>query len=163
MKIYTIIILCILSYSLFMIFRYNTGSCVNIIAKGYGVKDDSIETLLDRIQYSNHYPAKRLIKHRYALYSVIIAFLTSIVYSPKLDSRNMLQAMIIIWLILICCHSFFNHHSDKFTSYFIDNNIKYIREKLKINSSINILKVNKRGKFPGNHDCSTFVYKNFDL
>lgn len=154
--IYSLIIILILAVSLFISFKYHIGSSNASVMKGYGNEKESTEILLDRIEWSNHYPARLNITARYAFYSVLISFLTSIIYGNG-SAQNILQSIIIVWMILIGSHSFFVHHSDKFTSYFIDDNLSMIRKKLNLESNIEGLIVNQR-KFTGNDDCSTFVY-----
>lgn len=154
--IYSLIIVLILVVSLFISFKNHIGASNTSVMKGYGNDKESTQILLDRIQWSNHYPARLNISVRYALYSVFISFLTSIIYGNR-SSQNILQSVIIVWVILIVSYYFFVHHSDKFTSYFIDDNLSMIRKKLKLESNIEGLIVNQR-KFTGNDECSTFVY-----
>lgn len=154
--IYSLIIVVILSVSLFISFKHHIGSSNSSVTKGYGNNKESINVLLDRIQWSNHYPARLNIVARYAFYAVFISFLTSIVFGNG-SAQNILQSTIVVLVILIGSNSFFVHHSDKFTSYFIDDNIKSIRQKLNLKSNIEGLIANQTN-FSGNHDCSTFVY-----
>jgi len=156
-SIYTFIIIVILAISLFISMKNHLGGSTPSVMKGYGKKDESIQVLLDRIQWSNHYPARLNIAARYGFYAVLISFFASIIYEPKSSTQNILQCTIIVWLILLGSHSFFGHHSDKFTAYFIDDNLNHLRNKLKVSSCIDSLSVNQT-KFPGNHDCATFVY-----
>jgi uncharacterized membrane protein len=126
--------------------------------KGYGNKTESVGVLLDRIQWANHYPVRTNLFFRYALYSVVISFFASVIYEKEISVQNNLQCIIIIWMLLLGFHSFFNHHADKFSSYFIDNNLNYIRSKLNIKSNIDNLSENYK-RFSSNDDCATFIYK----
>lgn len=137
--------------------KNHIGPCSSCSAKGYGRKNESVETLLDRIEWSNHYPKRSVIFIRYIFYAIFIAFITSIIYEEKIRPKNMLQSTIVIWTFLLGANSFFSHHSDKFTSYFIDNNLSKIRRKLRVKSNIGSLVTNKV-TFPNSHDCITFVY-----
>jgi hypothetical protein len=154
--IYCLIIVLILGFSLFISFKNHIGASNASVMKAYGNDKESTQILLDRIEWANHYPARLNIRVRYAFYSVLISFLTSIIYGNG-SAQNILQSIIIVWMILIGSHSFFVHHSDKFTSYFIDDNLSIIRKKLNLESNIEGLIVNQR-KFTGNDECSTFVY-----
>jgi hypothetical protein len=129
--------------------------------KGYGKKKESIQVLIDRIQWSNHYPIRMNISARYGIYAIIISFLSSIVYESKLGACGILQNTIVIWIVLMGLHSFFGHHSDKFKSYFIDDNLEKVREKLHLLSDIRNLTVNQT-KFDRNHNCTNFVYQKFE-
>ena len=154
--IYILIIILILGFSLFITFKYHIGSSNSSVMKGYGNNKESIDVLLDRIQWSNHYPARLNIIARYAFYAVFISSLISIVFGNG-SSQNILQSTILVFIVLIGSNDFFVHHSDKFTSYFIDDNLESIRQKLNLKSNIESLTVNQT-KFSGNHDCYTFVY-----
>ncbi len=154
--IYSLIIILILGVSLFISFKHHMGSSNASVMKGYGNSKESTQILLDRIQWANHYPARLNITARYGFYSVFISFLTSIIYGSG-SAQNILQSIIVVWMILIGAHSFFMHHSDKFTSYFIDDNLSMIRKKLNLGTNIEGLIVNQT-KFAGNDECSTFFY-----
>ena len=90
--------------------KNHLGGSTPSVMKGYGKKDESIRVLLDRIQWSNHYPARLNIAARYGFYAVLISFFASIIYEPKSSTHNILQCTIIVWLILLGSHSFFGHH-----------------------------------------------------
>ena len=150
-------ILIILGVCLYKI-KDQLGPSSDGVMKGYGKRDENILILLDRIQWVNHYPARRNIIARYGLYSIIISFIMSILYESKLHTQTLIQSIIIIWILLLCAYSFFEHHSDKFSSYYIDNNLKHIRRKLKLKSSIDTLCTNKK-QFTGKDGCFTFIYK----
>jgi hypothetical protein len=154
--IYSLIIILILGLSLFISFKHHIGSSNASVMKGYGNEKESTEILLDRIQWSNHYPARLNITARYAFFSVFISFLTSVIYGNG-SAQNILQSIIVVWMILMGSYYFCLHHSDKFNSYFIDDNVSMIRKKLNLESNIEGLIVNQT-KFSGNDDCFTFVY-----
>lgn len=156
-RIYTIIVVVIFAVSVYITLIHYTTPYVPSVMKGYGKKDESVSVLLDRIQWSNHYPARLNIAVRYGFYAVLISFLASVIYEQKTSPRNLLMCTIVIWMVLMGAHSFFVHHSDKFTSYFIDDNLKHIRTKLNLESSLENLTVHQT-KFPRNHDCTNFVY-----
>ena len=84
---YTIIILVILCISIYII-KNQLGSNNDGVMKGYGKKDENISVLLDRIQWANHYPARRNIIARSGLYSVIIAFIISVLYETRLHAQT---------------------------------------------------------------------------
>jgi hypothetical protein len=132
---------------------YNNKS----VSKGYGAKNDSLATLLDRIEWSNNYPGRINVAGRYGLYAVILSFFLSIIYLHDLDAQKLLQSILVIWVILMSSHNFFVHHSDKFCSYFTERNLNLIRKKLNKKSAIEKLSdINK--KFARDSNCSTFIY-----
>lgn len=155
MLLYSIIIITIFIFTIYKIFKYNYGHLNPYIIKGYGKNTENIKILLDRIEYSNHYFGRYNINVRYGFYSIIIAFLMNIIHCEKYNSLYMLQSILIIWSILICMNGFFIHHSDKFASYYIDNNINIIRSKLNLKSDIKKLKSYKNFK---DDNCINFVY-----
>ena len=145
--------------STYLTFKHNVGLDNQIVTKGYGKKSESISVLLDRIQWSNHYPNRINIYAKYILYAVLIAFLSNIIYQSN-NFSYMLQMIIIILLVLLATHSFFSHHADKFVHHFIDKNIEYLRNKFKLESNIEKLIINKLSPRSRN-SCFNFVYKNF--
>lgn len=110
--------------------------------KAHGNKKDSLMILLDRIEWANHHHGRHPKLGRIAFISVIIGFFTSIVYLGEMCPLNMLQSIIVIWVILVTSNTFFTFHADKFSSYYIDENLKHIRRKLKLKSRVNKLKIN---------------------
>ena len=155
-----LLLIIILIVSVVMTCTENLGAENDNVIKGYGHPNEPLEVLLDRIDWSNHYHGRAKFVYRYGIYSVLIAFVTSIIYEPTLDPINMLQATLVVWMFLLGAHSFFSFHSDKFSSYFIDNNLEHIRAKLSLDENVSNLKVNQVKKFPRNSDCTTFIYRN---
>ena len=45
-------------------------------------------------------------------------------------------------IILISCNNYFEHHSEKFSRYYIDTNIKTLREKLNLKENKTKLEIN---------------------
>lgn len=155
--IYTIIILIIFIISLYYTFKYSLSLGPNSpnVNLGYGTSKEKVSTLLNRIEWSNHYYGRINYYVRYSVYAIIITFFCSIIYKST-NTLYFLQSVIIVWLILVKTNSFYTHHIDKFNSYFINKNINHIRKKLKLKKS-GKLKNNKR-KFKGSGNCFNFIY-----
>ena len=134
------------------------------INKAYLQKNDSISTMLDRIQWSNHHQGRLSLGIRYMFYSIIITFVVGIIFLNGLPRAfTFIRTTIMVWIILMFLHFYFSHHSDKFSSYAIDQNIETIREKLGYeknnfkNMTNNLTKQER--KFDGYEDCFSFFYQ----
>lgn len=133
----------------------------NLVDKSYPQNNDNIQTILDRIDWANHYPGRIQYKLRYIVYSFIIALLLSIViFNKMVNGKLFLQMMIAIWVILVALQSFFCHHSDKFFSYSIAENLKKLRKKLNKRKGKFSNLTKRSEKFTGKDGCFTFYYKN---
>lgn len=159
-RIYYLTVIIIFIVSAYETFKNHIGPSNSTVMKGYSKGSESIPILLDRIQWANHYPARMQIAARYGFYAILISFFVSIVYESKLNAQNFLQSVLIVWVLLIGTNSFFGHHSDKFSSHYIDDNLTHIRRKLGLKSDVLKLCVNYKN-FKGRDDCSTFVYQKF--
>lgn len=157
--IHYIIVLILLLFSLKVI-RKDTTPINDLVDKSYPNIDDSVSVLLDRIEWSNHYPGRIKYIFRFIIYSFIITLITNIIVFEKLkDGKLFLQLMISITIILLVLNSFFSHHADKFGSSAIDENIRLIRKKLNKKRG-NFNNLSKRTiPFTGKDKCFTFFYK----
>ena len=122
------------------------------VRKCYGDKTDSIATLLDRIQWANHDVNRVNFKARFMLFALVISFFASVVYEPKVNTKNIFLCTVIVWIVLLTTNTFFRFHADQFADYFIDNNLKQIRKKLNLTSNIKDLQTHNR-TFGGHSDC----------
>lgn len=160
MLYHTCIIIIILFFCIYNICSTQLGSSTENVMKTYGTSKDDIKTLLDRIEWGNHYQGRLDLKVRYGLYAIIIGYLMNIIYQSKFNSIYMLQSIMIIWMTLIGLNSFFSHHSDKFVNSHIDENLNWIRQKLQLKRDVEHLK-SYQTKFNGKDRCYTFIYKSF--
>lgn len=130
--------------------------------KANGNKKESIKILLDRIEWANHHQGRHPKLGRLAFLAIIIAFFTSIIYLEEMCPLNMIQSTIIIWVILVTSNTFFTFHADKFSSYYIDENLKYIRRKLRVKSNVDKLTINPQQENDSyNSNCLHYSYKHF--
>lgn len=117
----------------FLIIRRTLNPRNNSVNRGYISELDSINTNLDRAQWSNHYTGRIPNYARYFMYSVFLTFFANIIFtSGNADGKTFFQSVIISWIFLIMVTSYFSHHADKFSSYCIDKNLCEIRKKLGI-------------------------------
>jgi hypothetical protein len=133
------------------------------VNRGYGTTNESIKTLLDRTQWSNHYTGRIPIYFRFLLYAIFITFATNIIFTDgKANGKTFIQSVMVIWIILIMLSSYFSHHADKFSSYCINENLNNIRKRLAIESydHENACKYLSANKNPvdGRHGCFAFFY-----
>lgn len=130
--------------------------------KAHGNKKESLMTLLDRIEWANHHQGRHPKLGRLAFFAVIISFFTSIIYLGEMCPLNMMQSIIVIWVILVTGNTFFTFHSDKFSSYYIDENLKHVRRKLRLKSRVDNLKINPHQEDDNyNSTCLHYYYKHF--
>jgi hypothetical protein len=156
---YYLIIILIFLFSLKEI-QKNTSPSSLLINKSYPTSEDNISTILDRIEWGNHYPGRVEYVYRFLAYAFVITFISHIIIYNKLGSGKIfLQMMISIFFILFMLHSFFSHHADKFFSYSIDENISLLRKKLnkKRGNFKNLSRTTKN--FSGKDGCFRFFYR----
>lgn len=156
-----VIVLFILS---FLIVRRTFNPKNDEVNRGYSSEDDSVKTMIDRAQWSNHYNGRVPYCARFLMYAIFLTFFANIVFTGgKATGKTFMQSVIVIWIALIMFSSYFSHHADKFSSYCIDKNLSNIRKKLDIepydhDCASRTLSANKN-KVHGSHGCFTFFYK----
>ena len=157
MKIFYIIIIGIIIF----VIKYN---CIfmspenKYINKSYGNINESIQLLLDRTEFASHYKGRLNVKAKYFLYSLILSFITSTIYTESVlpSPKIYIQTVFTLWLVLLSFYRFFEHHSEKFGNYAINKNIKLLRKKLNLKKAKEKLPISR--KFPLN-SCWNFTYK----
>jgi fumarate reductase subunit C len=159
---YYIIVVVLFAIS-FLIIRKTFNPKNDAVNRGYGSEKESIKTLMDRAQWSNHYTGRIPSCARFLLFSIFLTFAANIVFTGgKASGKTFMQAVIVIWIALIMLSSYFSHHADKFSSYCVDRNLNNIRKKLNIEqydhkNASEYLSVNKN-RVTGTHGCFTFFY-----
>lgn len=129
--------------------------------KGFTQENDSIKTMLDRIQWSAHHKGRLNMVPRIMFYSIICTFTASCILLNRLpDFINFMGTVICIWLFLISFDGFFSHHGDKFCSFAVEQNVENIREKLNYEKG-DLSKLSEQAEnFLPDHPCCNFVYSN---
>lgn len=129
-----------------------------ICNKGRSTKKENISIILDRTDWVNSYKTRINYLTRYYIFSFIIAiFLTASILNSTPTSIIFAQSILITMVILISCNNYFEHHSEKFSRYYIHTNIKTLREKLnlkenKTNLEININNIPETGSEAWNYN-----------
>ena len=153
-----IVVIIVLILSLYFITPtlFSIGYLCN---KGYYQNSDTIEIMLDRIQWANHYTGRLNIAPRYIFFAISIATSSSIILLNKMpDPMLFIGTVICTWLFLMCFGGFFSHHADKFNNYAIDQNVDKLRKKLGCVKG-DFSKLEKQTvKFSPDDDCPNFVY-----
>ena len=130
--IYVIIILIILTISAFYAFKDNCTDSKKYQLYTCGKKQESINTLLERIDYANNYNSKINITSWISVISLVITlFICLFVYST-VTSYNFFAIFLITFTIFRMSHNYYDHHMIKFIHYSTDKNIRIIRKKLKL-------------------------------
>jgi hypothetical protein len=135
---------------------YFTGKQLGVarpsIQKCYGNKTDTIVSLLDRIQWSNHDVNRIDFKSRFLLIALMMSFFSSVIFEDIMNTKNIFLCTFVTWIVLILSREFFYFHADQFSHYFIDDNLFKIRKKLKLKENIKELQTHNR-KFNRYSDC----------
>jgi hypothetical protein len=156
-KIFFVLILILGLLITIYYFKKYTG--VAVYSKGYGDTKDSISTLFQRIDWSNHYKGRDNLYIRHLLYSIAIVFIIlSITKNALPEIISYIQGVFIMFVLLQAFNNYFIYHSEKFAHYAIDSNLKLLRKKLKIKREKKITKI-WHEKFPGASPCWNFNFK----
>lgn len=141
---------------LFIISLYFTGKQLGVvrpsIQKCYGDKTDTIASLLDRIQWSNHDVNRTNFKGRFLLIALLISFFASVIFENNMNTKNIFLCTFVTWIVLILSREFFYFHADQFSHYFIDDNLKKVRKKLKLEENVKELQIHNH-KFNRYSEC----------
>lgn len=157
--IYGIIVIIIFIYTVYTLFKIDNGHIKD--SKGYGLPNEKVSKLLDRIVWSNHHIGRYPRYLRALFYAIVIGFVTNIVVTEKVDPKILIENIFVVWIVVVMLNSYFTFHSDKYNSYFIDNNIRHIRKKLGIPNieKVETLDINDTTNFNREHDCIQYAYK----
>jgi hypothetical protein len=153
---YIIILLIVLILSI----KYCTEHCgTSVHNKAYGDVDETIDILISRIDWANHYKARSNLQLRFILYSFIISFIVLSVIDNRLPNVfSYLTAVMIIFIFLRSFNYYFDYHMEKFPHYAIERNLCLLRKKLKIKRQQP--PQGKYNTFSGASKCWNFKYKN---
>lgn len=128
---YTIIIILFIMF--FKIWSQTTGPESDAYNKGYGSKQESVATLLTRIEWSNHCKGRVNLLPRHYIYSVIIVLFVLIAVLNRIPTGlELARGIFVSFLFLMALTNYNNHHGDKFPHYAIDSNVQLLRKKLKL-------------------------------
>jgi hypothetical protein len=125
--------------------------------KGYGMNNDDIGVLLDRIEWSNNYNGRNNIYGRILFMSIIsILMLNVVIQKDTFKPLVFLQCVVICFIVLVALNFFTQYHYDKFSNYAISKNIKLLRKKLNLKKGKKLLehKIN----FQGNSEAWNYTY-----
>ena len=126
--------------------------------RGYVQKGDTLETTLARIEWSNHHKGRVSYVARYFGWAVVLAFIASVILIGTVpDGVIFLQCVLVVWVVLMCLHSFCDFHADKFSHYAIDQNVGALRKHLGlVNRKVSLSP--ETNKPPPTSRCFTFRY-----
>lgn len=116
----------------FIVFcRQESGLEAPIFQRGYGRRSESVDVLLDRIDWSNHYkgrisPFQRNLILTLLFTPVVIIVATNAPPSPK----QCIQTGFVLLILLQALYYYIDYHSEKFPHYAIDRNVNILRKKL---------------------------------
>lgn len=106
---------------------------------GRGLSSENISTLLSRIEWANNFPSRTDYYTRFLLLGIVVSFMIGLVIFEGMPPTKIFLSMIfIIFTCSIVLNNYFIYHSDKFNNSYIQDNIRYIRKKLKSKRTKNL-------------------------
>ncbi len=152
---YTLIILLIASLLVKSTKEYTPEGKNNI--NGYGIMNDSIGTLLDRIEWSSSYRGRINASIRYLFYAIVVTLIILCLANNKTPEPLLfIQCTFVAWVFMRGFYYYSIHHCDKFSDYAIQRNIKILRKKLSIKKGKISPAITK--KFKSFSKCWNFNY-----
>mgnify|MGYP001393568393 CR=1 FL=1 len=98
-----------------------------------GTMKDSVATLLSRIQHGNKIPYSISYPYRYILIGIVLSFFMSLIWIGDITlDKVFIRSILVCFTFLLAFHNYFETHSDRFHSVYIDENVKFLRKKLKV-------------------------------
>ena len=138
--IIVLIILLLLGYALICeandIYRHEGSSALaggngKIHYKGFGTSEESLDTLLNRIYWVADSDGRNSKWKRALLIAVVSTFLICLILFHRVPTaRELLLILLIIFITTLAVFGFFRFHADRFTPYYIRQNVTLIRQRL---------------------------------
>ena len=133
MNIVHLIIIVILIALVIYRFPKQLSPACKYVNLGRGLPAEDMDVLLSRIEWANNFPNRTDYYTRFLLVGIIASFMSGLVAFERMPSAKIFLSMtFIIFACLIILNNFFTHHSDKFNNSYIQDNIRYIRKKLRL-------------------------------
>jgi len=105
----------------------------NAYYMGRGHSRESIEVLLDRIEWSTYLNSRISVIWRFFIITIIIMLFVVIVVMQKVPTpAKMILLFLAIFIPMFATHQLFYMHGDVYNDYYIKNNVQLLREKLDI-------------------------------
>ena len=106
--------------------------------KARGSKNDSVEVLLDRIQWSTYLHKRANIWQRAFIIALIITLLIFLIVLLPLNKwclpypGYIILVLIVSWLVILMGYSYFYTHGDIYNDYYVYRNVELLREKMNV-------------------------------
>lgn len=98
--------------------------------KGLGSPDESLDTLLNRIYWVADSDGRNSKWKRAFLIAIVATFLICLILFHRVPTaRELLLILLIIFITTLAVFGFFRFHADRFTPYYIRQNVNLIRQK----------------------------------
>lgn len=138
--------------------KTNGPEC-NAFNKGYTKNDDTVDTILTKLEWTNNYRARINYTSRFFMFSVVISFLSLLVSHNRIPNGvDAARSVLITCILLIAFNQYILHHSEKFPHYAIGSGIK--RLKTKLGARKTKLKRDKTRFLPSS-PCWNFFFKTY--
>ncbi len=107
-----------------------------IFYKGRGSEDESVEELLNRIEWSSYLFKRTSLIDRTLLISITLTIVIILLIFRSLPKpTDIVLLIIVIFVIIFAIINFFYVHGDIYNDYYIKNNVHLIRDKLNLHRS----------------------------
>lgn len=102
---------------------------------GRGSHDDSVEELLNRIDWSSYLPKRITLWYKVIVITLVITLFVILLIMRKLPSPSkLIILMIVIFVPIYAMSQFYYVHGEIYNDYYIKRNVELIREKLELNA-----------------------------
>ena len=98
---------------------------------GRGSKEDSVEELLNRIDWASYLPKRITLWYKVLVMSLIITVLVMLLVSRKLLTPSRLITLFVcVFIPIYAMSQFYYVHGEIYNDYYIKNNVDLLRQKL---------------------------------
>lgn len=98
-----------------------------------GSKDDSVEELLDRIDWASYLPKRITLWYKVVVISLVITVLVMLLVSRKLlHPAKLITLFLCVFIPIYAMSQFYYVHGEIYNDYYIKNNVELLRQKLHV-------------------------------
>lgn len=103
---------------------------------GRGSKKDSVEELLNRINWASYLPKRITLWYKVVIMSLVITVLVMLLVSRKLLApAKLITLFVCVFIPIYAMSQFYYVHGEIYNDYYIKHNVDLIQQKLKLHNS----------------------------